>query len=142
MTSAGARSLVSALHQQFGSRKIVELVIYPTYASLEVETAADPTLYDEYWYRDTGFERVTGGTISDETPVDLGAIDWNVLPGLLSDAAGQLKIPHPTSQYLIIEGNFLDDGPGLAVYLSDDYGSAYLLADLNGKIEKTYPRGS
>jgi hypothetical protein len=30
----------------------------------------------------------------------------------------------------------------LAVYLSDDYGSAYLLANLNGHVEKTYPRGS
>ncbi len=142
LTPAGARSLVSALHRQFGSRKIVELVIYPDYASVEVVTAADATLYDEYWYRNNAFEHVMGGEITDEQPVDLNAVDWNVLPTLLADGAQELKIPHPTSQYVIIEGNFLNEGPGLAVYLSDDYGSAYLLADLKGHVEKTYPRGS
>ena len=142
LTPAGARSLVSALHQQFGSRKIIELVVYPTYASVEVETAADPTLYDEFWYRNNAFEHVTGGEITDELPVDLSTVNWDVLPTLLADAAKELKIPHPTSQYLIIDGNFIGNGPGLAVYLSDDYGSAYLLADLKGNVQKTYPRGS
>ena len=142
LTTAGARSLVSALNQQFGSRKVITLDVYPDYAAVEVETAADQTLYDEYWYRNGTFETVSHGTVTDELPVDLGAVDWNVLPKLLSDATQQLKVPHPTSTYLIIEGNFIGNGPGLAVYLSDDYGSGYLLADLKGNVLKTYPRGS
>lgn len=142
LTPAGARALAGTLHQKFGSRKIVELVVYPTYASLEVETAADPTLYDEYWYRNGAFERVMGGEINDEAPVDLAAIRWDALPSLLSAANRELKVPHPTSQYLVIEGNFFDGAAGFAVYLSDDYGSGYLVADLKGHILRTYPRGS
>jgi tRNA A-37 threonylcarbamoyl transferase component Bud32 len=140
LTPAGARAVVSYLHQQLGNRKIVELVLYPDYAAAEAETAADPTLYDEYWYRDGTLSRVSGSTITDEVPVDLGAINWNALPTLLSEASKQLKIPHPTSQYVIIQGNWIDRGPGLGIYLGDDYGSAYLLADLKGRVIETYPR--
>jgi serine/threonine protein kinase len=140
LTPAGARAVVSALHQQFGSRKIVQLVLYPAYASVEVVTASDSKLYDEYWYRNGSFEHVMGGEITDEVPVDLSSINWDALPTLFSDARQQLNVPHPTSQYLIIEGNWIDQGPGLGAYLSDDYGGAYLLADLKGKVLKTYPR--
>lgn len=142
LTPAGARSLVSLLHQQFGNRKVVSLDLYPTYVDVELETAADPTLYDDYWYRGLGFEAVEHGTITDELPIDLAAINWNLLPTLLADANKDLKIPHPTSTYVVIEGNFIGEGPGIAVYLSDTYGSGYLLANLKGDIVFTDPRGS
>ncbi|HEV2347269.1 MAG TPA: serine/threonine-protein kinase [Actinocrinis sp.] len=140
LTPAGARALVNVIHQQLGNRKIIELVLYPDYAALEAETASDPTLYDEYWYRGGNLTRESGGTITDEVPVDLSAVNWNALPTLLSAAGKQLKIPHPTSQYVIVEGNWIDQGPGLGIYLGDDYGSAYLLADLKGRIIESFPR--
>lgn len=140
LTPAGARALVNVIHQQLGNRKIIELVLYPDYAALEAETASDPTLYDEYWYRGGNLSRESGGTITDEVPVDLSAVNWNALPTLLSAAGKQLKIPHPTSQYVIVEGNWIDQGPGLGIYLGDDYGSAYLLADLKGRVIESFPR--
>lgn len=140
LTPAGARAAAGAMRREFGGRKIVELVLYSDYASVEVETAADQTLYDEYWYRNGTFQKVTGGEITDEQPVDLNAIDWSALPTLFADANRDLKIPHPTSRYLIIEGNWSEQGPGIGVYLSDDYGGAYLLANLKGHVLQTYPR--
>ncbi len=141
LTPAGARATVNALRRQFGNRKIIELVLYGDYAAVEVETAADASLYDEYWYRNGTFEHVMGGEVSDEKPVDLDAVAWDMLPTLFADADQQLKIPHPTSRYLIIEGNWSDQGPGIGVYLSDDYGGAYLLVNLKGHIVRSYPRG-
>src|SRR5581483_1349758 len=130
LTPPGARAAVSALKNQVGSRKIVQLDVYPGYAIAQVLTAADPTEYDEYTYRDGQFDHSPGGTISDEKPFDPGAIDWNVLPTLLTEAKQRLKVANPTSEYLIIEGNFFGEGPGIGVYISNDYNKGgYMFTD-------------
>jgi serine/threonine protein kinase len=143
LTEAGMRTLISAVRAKSGATKIVTMTVYPTYADVQVPTKADPTLYDEYLYRSGSFESWDHGTIdSTEGTVDPDTFTWSALPALLRYAQNNLKIAHPTSEYLIISGNWFDDGPAICVYLSDAYGSAYLEADPQGHVRKTYPRGS
>ena len=138
LTPAGARTAVSALKKQIGSRKIVQFDVYSGYAIAQVLTASDPTEYDEYTYRDGQLNSSPGGTITDEVAFDPGAINWNILPTLLTEAKQRLKVANPTSEYLIIEGNFFGEGPGIGVYISNDYNKGgYMFTDFKGNIIRT-----
>lgn len=138
LTPAGARTAVNALKKQVGSRKIIQLDVYPGYAIAQVLTASDPTEYDEYTYRDGQLESSPGGTITDEQPFDPGAINWSILPTLLTEAKQRLKVANATSEYLIIEGNFFGEGPGIGVYISNDYSKGgYMFTDFKGDIIRT-----
>jgi hypothetical protein len=57
-------------------------------------------------------------------------------------AQNELGIAKPTDRFVIVETDIIDGTPSLKLYLSDDYGAAYLLADLDGTVVKLYPRDS
>ncbi|MBS2962884.1 protein kinase [Actinocrinis puniceicyclus] len=140
LAPAAARSLVRLLDQKSAGGRVIELVLYPGYADAEILTAGDPTLYDDYYYRGGVIQRSGGGTVTDQVPLDLAAVNWNALPTLLAEARKRLGIAHPTSEYLVIQGGWIGQSPGIGVYLGDDYGSAYLLADFKGQVVRAYPR--
>jgi hypothetical protein len=135
LTAAGARSVVSALKQQVGSRKIVQLTIYPDHADAEVVSTNDPAAYDDYTYRDGHMDNSPGGPITDEVAFDPGAISWDKVPTLLTEAEQRLKVPNADSRYLIISGDFFGQGQGIGVYIDNDYGTGgYMLTDFKGNI--------
>jgi serine/threonine protein kinase len=148
LTPAGVRATVSALTSVMG-KKALELVVYSEYATAEAPTAADPKVYDDV--RISGGGQVThspGGEVDTDmsAPIDLTAIDWNILPGLLSKAEATLKVPHPTMVYLIVDSdmNIDDNGdikltPVIRIYRTDDYRDGMLVADLKGHILDTSP---
>lgn len=143
LTPAGIRTVVAAMSPHLGGGRIKELVVYPGYASAEAPTPTDPKLYDDVNYRDGAVDHSPGGTLdSDDVTVKVSVYNWNVVPALLARAQKTLNVPHPTSRYLIIGPDLFDGTPTISVYLSDDYGSGYLSADPNGKVTRTYPRGS
>ncbi|MCX4096078.1 serine/threonine-protein kinase [Nocardia sp. alder85J] len=142
LTPDGIRKAVTALEQLTGGQQFTETTIYPAYLSTGVPVKDQPTLYDEYTYRDgRGSRTGPGGELSTKT-VALRSIDWDVIPTLLQTAEAQLGIPHPTNRYLIIdpEWTFNDDKPTIRVYLTDDYGGAYLAADVDGTVVTVMPR--
>lgn len=74
--------------------------------------------------------------------MDLEKVDWDALPGLIRRADKELGVSEPTTHYVDIDPASPFDGyrPTLSVYVSDEYGGAYLRADINGKVLKKYPR--
>jgi hypothetical protein len=129
--------------------KVIQLVVYPTYASAEAPTAADPKLYDEIDYRDGVTTHSPGGEVDPTTDaaIDLSSINWDMLPALLRTAQDTLNVPHPTIVYFILESDWdiTDSGdtttsPVIRVYRADDYGGGMLVADLKGKVISTVPR--
>ena len=143
LTPAGVRRTIAAIQPLLRNSRIIELDVYPGYASAEAPTLGDAKLYDDIDYRDGQVSRSPGGTVdSDTTTSDLRVFDWNVLPALLAKAQKTLNVPHPTSRYLIIGPDMFDGTPSIRVYLSDAYGSGYLEADNKGNLKRTYPRGS
>ncbi|KJK58012.1 serine/threonine-protein kinase [Saccharothrix sp. ST-888] len=143
LTPDGVRRTIDALHPYLSGGKVFQLVIYPDYAIAQVPTAAGAKVYDEVNYRDGKAVRSVGGELMpDEKAIDLQDFDWDVLPALLQKAQDTLNVAHPTSRYLIIEADMFDGSPSTKVYLSDDYGSGYLEADLKGNVTRTYPRSS
>ncbi|MQY28545.1 serine/threonine-protein kinase [Nocardia aurantia] len=142
LTPNGIRAAISALEKATGGQQFTETTIYPAFVNTGAPLRDQPKLYDEYTYRNGKATRSgAGGELSDKT-VALRSINWDILPALLDAAQSQLGVPHPTNRYIIVDPQwtFNDDKPTLRVYLSDDYGGAYLAADVDGTVVSTVPR--
>ncbi|MFD4761143.1 protein kinase [Streptomyces sp. NPDC058439] len=144
LTPAGARSVIAALKPVMGGTRITSCTLFEEHARVEAPVAKNKNLYDVYAYRDGEATRErAGGTLAPGAKsVDLEKIDWDALPGLIRRADKELGVAEPTSHYVDIDAAspFDDYRPTLSIYVSDEYGGAYLRADINGKVLKKYPR--
>ncbi|MFJ1807167.1 MULTISPECIES: serine/threonine-protein kinase [unclassified Streptomyces] len=141
----GIKTAVAKLKAAMGGSKVTSLVVYGEYAIADGVVAGHPKLYDRYVYRggDVAVKDGPGGSVMNGAiPVDLDVYDWDAVPALLTRAAKSLGVPEPTSRYLVINpgSTVFDSEPTMSVYLSDDYGSAYLRADVHARVIQTYPR--
>jgi hypothetical protein len=140
LTSAGMRGMISAVRPTMGGTKIVTMTVYPGYADIEYPTKADPKLYNDLTYRGGAIDDQPGGTVDSTNGIlDLDTVNWDALPALITYADAHLKVAHPKDRYLIVEGNWFDEGPAVLVYVSDDYGGGYLVSNLKGKVVQTFP---
>ncbi|MGV9380238.1 protein kinase domain-containing protein [Nonomuraea sp. NPDC003707] len=139
-TPAGMRALITKIKTELGDTKVVRMTVYPTYASIEAPIRRDKELYDTYFYRDGEITRSSAGGKVSTPVVDLQKYNWNALPALLKKANKDLGVPKPTSRYLIVDPDYAFATPRqvLLVYASDEYRSGYLVANLQGKVIKTY----
>ncbi len=144
LTPAAMRKLVSDYKARFGTTVVLELDAYSNYAVVEVQPKSDPSVYDEYRYDAGTFSKEDGlgGTVDSDldVPIDLKTLNFTGLPALISDGEKNLKIQHPTMTYLVIEGGWFSSNGAIGMYLADDYGGAYDLADKNCKVIERYPR--
>lgn len=141
----GVERTVAKLTAAMGGSKVTSLAVYEEYAIAEAPVDGRPKLYDRYTYRggDVAVKDGPGGTVMTGTlPVDLRLYDWDAVSALLARAGRTLGVPQPTSRYLLINpaSKVFGTEPTMSVYLSDDYGSAYLKADVHGRVIATYPR--
>ncbi|MFF3200954.1 serine/threonine-protein kinase [Streptomyces sp. NPDC002962] len=141
----GLKTAVAKLTAAMGGTKVTSLVVYGEYAIADAPVAGHPKLYDRYMYRggDVAVKDGPGGTVmTGAIPVDLDVYDWDAVPALLARATEVLGVAEPTSRYLVINpgSSIFDTGPTMSVYLSDDYGSAYLRADVRARVIETHPR--
>ncbi|MFI1921122.1 protein kinase [Streptomyces sp. NPDC020377] len=145
LSGKGLRTAVAKLTAAMGGTKVTSLVVYGEYAIADAPVAGRPKLYDRYMYRggDVAVKDGPGGTVmTGAIPVDLDVYDWDAVPALLARATEVLGVAEPTSRYLVINpgSSVFDTGPTMSVYLSDDYGSAYLRADVRARVIETHPR--
>ncbi|MFC9758707.1 protein kinase [Streptomyces sp. NPDC056921] len=144
LTPSGARSVIAALKPVMGTTEITSFTLYDVHASAEAPIAKNKALYDVFAYRDgkATRERAGGTLVSGSKSVDLEKFDWDALPGLIRRADKELGVAEPTTHYVDIDpaSPFDNYQPTLSVYVSDEYGGAYLRADFNGKVLKKYPR--
>ncbi|MFI7668184.1 protein kinase [Nocardia sp. NPDC049526] len=144
LTPANIRQAITALEKVSGSDEFNEATFYPTYANVGAPVKNKPDLYDLFVYRDgTATRKGAGGPLSDKATVKLSSINWDILPDLFRTADESLGIPNPTLRYVIVDPawTFNNDQPTVMVYLTDDYGGAYLAADTDGTVVTKYPRG-
>ncbi|NUR90136.1 MAG: serine/threonine protein kinase [Nonomuraea sp.] len=142
LTAAGMRDAIKAMKPVIGGTKVVRMVVYPTYASIDAPAKGDPTVYDTFSYRDHTATHVSKGGAVSTRPMDLEKYNWDALPALLKKAETSLRVRKPTTRYLIIDTDsaFTTSRQALLVYVGDDYRrTGYLVADLQGKVVKMYP---
>lgn len=144
LTPAGVRSVIQAIRPLLNGTAVKEFDVYPDHAAAEAPTPANPKLWDEISYDDGSVTHKPGGTMDSDTDStsNLADFDWDVLPKLLQTAQQTLDVPNPTSRYIIVGPDLIDNTPSIRVYLSDAYGGGYLESDTRGNVRKTFPRGS
>ncbi len=141
LTPAGARAVVNALTPVMGGTKVSELTIYSEYANATAPAKAVKNGYDNFEYRNGTAKRDGADSVdADRTVLDLNKVNWDALPALWDRANKDLGVDKPTMRYLILDTDIINGDPSLRLYLTDDYGGAYLLATLDGKVVKLYAR--
>ncbi|MFE0464697.1 protein kinase [Kitasatospora sp. NPDC058965] len=133
---ATVRATLQAMH--LSTSKVLSLKIYQDgHAIAEVPTDADPKLFDEVDYQGGKLTREPDTGVIPENLVDLSSYSWDTLPNLSQQAQATLNVPHPKLRYLIVEYDVFFEGPSMNLYLTDDYGGAYLAADSKGAVKRT-----
>ncbi|MFE6853973.1 protein kinase [Streptomyces sp. NPDC057674] len=144
LTPAGIRSAIAAIKEASGGTTVTSFVVYPDYAIAESVVKGSTKRYDRYMYRgeDAAVRQGSGTAFPGSVPTDLDDFDWDALPALMKRADKELGVDKPTSRYLVVNppSSIFGTKAGMSVYLSDDYGSAYLQADAKGRVTATYPR--
>ncbi|MFI6499011.1 serine/threonine-protein kinase [Nonomuraea typhae] len=145
LTPARIRQVIAALEKESGSKVFTAFSVHEQFASANAPIAGKK-IYDTFDYRDGRVSRRKGSTMSfTDRPIRLSSLNWDAIPSLFKRAEKSLGIDKPTSRYVIVQPAWPFSGtpqPAILVYLSDDYGGAYLAADKNGKILKMYARDS
>ncbi|MFK0193799.1 protein kinase [Kitasatospora sp. NPDC090308] len=138
LTPDGVRGLVEKIRAATGSTTVIDMSIYPEYASAKVLTKDNPKHYDDVSYRNGKITSEPGGTvIPGEDPADLTKIDWNQIPTVLATAKTKLGVPTPKSTYIHVDYGWFADEITIRYYLSGDYDEGgYLTAGATGKILK------
>jgi hypothetical protein len=141
LTPRGARAAVAALSQVMGGSKVSELDVYTEHAQATAPTKAVKNGFDNFEYRDGTAKRLSAnGVDADRKVLDLNAVNWDALPRLWQRADKELGVDKPTLRYIIVDTDIIEGTGSLKLYLSDDYGAAYLQATLAGKVVQVYPR--
>ncbi|MFF4113456.1 serine/threonine-protein kinase [Streptomyces sp. NPDC001714] len=145
LTPQGIRTAVAAFEKETGRDRFGKLTVYPDYVIAYLMVKGSDSAYDSYTYRPgQGVQKdiISGSLSGDGTPIRLDGFDWDKVPSLLAQATKQLKVPHPTSRYLLVvlPGNAFGDPAGMSVYLSNKYGqTGYFQTDSKGKVVKVMP---
>ncbi|XVS61500.1 protein kinase domain-containing protein [Actinosynnema sp. CA-299493] len=142
LTPAGAREAVGALREVMGGSAVSELTLWSDHATAIAPAAAVEHGFDNFEYRGgratrKGPERVD----ADRPMIDLNEVNWDAVPALFEQANKDLGVPQPTMRYVMIDIDIIDKTPSFRVYVVDDYGAAFLEANLKGEVQETYPRG-
>jgi hypothetical protein len=142
LTPAGARKAVGALGEVMGGTKVSELTLWPDHATAVAPTTAVANGFDEFEFKSGGKATRKGpdGVDADRPVFDLNEVNWDALPALFEQANKDLGVPQPTMRYLIVDSDIIEKTPALKVYVIDGYGGAFLQANLQGQVQKTYPR--
>jgi hypothetical protein len=120
---------------------VSKLTLWPEHASAVAPTTAVAHGFDDFEYRGGKAARKgPDGVDADRAVLDLNDVNWDALPALFEQANKDLGVPQPTMRYLIVDTDIINDTPSMKLYLTDDYGGAYLQANLKGEVQKTYPR--
>ncbi|MET9689387.1 serine/threonine-protein kinase [Streptomyces sp. NPDC006514] len=139
LTPENIRIALDALKEKTGTTTFVDLKVYEGYVLAKVPTAPGADTVDAWQYRD-GAARRTGpdGTVEEGEPlIDMAAVNWDALPGLLEQTKKEVGIEKPTSTYVIVEPWMMDQVPCMRPYLIDEYGrGGYALAGVDGKVKK------
>ncbi|MFD0120816.1 serine/threonine-protein kinase [Streptomyces virginiae] len=139
LTPQNIRVALDALKEKTGTTTFVDLTVYEGYVLASIPTAPGADTVDAWQYRD-GAARRTGpdGTVEEGEPlIDMAAVNWDAVPGLLEQSKKEFGVEKPTSTYVIIDPWMMDQVPCMRPYVTDEYGrGGYLLAGIDGKVKK------
>lgn len=130
-TAAGWSEMVKAIDAETGSSRVYDLVVYPTYASINAVAEEGA---QRYVYRNNSFDLVTSPvTPAQGDRIDLADIDPDLVAGLPDKTAKRQGMPEYDSAYLIV--NTFTGQPAIMVYVQQTGRlSRWSIYDFDGKV--------
>ena len=130
-TAAGWTEMVKAIDAETGSSRVYDVVVYPTYASINAVAEEGA---QRYVYRNNSFDLVTSPvTPAQSDRIDLADIDPELVAGLPDKTADRQGMPEYDSAYLII--NTFTGQPAIMVYVQQTGKlSRWSIYDFDGKV--------
>jgi hypothetical protein len=124
-----------------GTSKVSDFTLYTDSAKATAPAKSVKNGFDDFTYREGTATRDGPDTVdADRAVLDLNQVNWDALPALWQRAEKDLGVDKPTLRYVVVDTDIIDGTPSLKLYLSDDYGAAYLLANLAGEVMDLFPR--
>ncbi|GAA3906680.1 hypothetical protein GCM10023084_68730 [Streptomyces lacrimifluminis] len=144
LTPTGIRTAIKELEKATGRDRFGHFAVYEDYAIARLMVDGSNTKYDSYTYRrgeDVQKQIISGSLTGGDQPIGLAGFDWDKVPALLKEAEKKLNVDVPKLRYMLLKlpNDTFDTPAGLAVYLSDDYGSGFLEADPRGRVTRVFP---
>ncbi|MGW0145398.1 serine/threonine-protein kinase [Streptomyces sp. NPDC003333] len=144
LTPEGIRTAIKAFEEATGRDRYADFSVYPDHASAKLVVEGSDKKYDSYTYwPGRGVEKgiISGTVTGGDRPVRLDGFDWAKVPALFDQAEKKLNVDKPTLRYLLLSSPSTTFGTpaGMSVYLTDDYGTGYLVADPHGKVTSVHP---
>ncbi len=141
----GLTGLFEQMRQKFGDTLGYRLVVYPEYASLDRPDPSDERRTLNYYYLGGFDDPSASAKGSDDTAVDLSAVDMKAVVGVLRGAPETLNIKadEVKSSYLIIDPGSDPTAPGaltISIYVSSDFGGGNITLGPDGSVKRiNYP---
>lgn len=142
----GITGFLATYAKKFGTRQVVDLVLYPDYAVVDVPVAGGKGRQAGWLYRKgsgwTSFGGVRavfpGAATVDTRRLNVGALVRNI-----AKARATLKVETPTQTYAIVRYvPRIDQVPSVDIHVANGFNeSGYLATRLDGTIERAYPFG-
>lgn len=144
LTPANIRNAIKELKEETGRDRFGDFSVYDDYVMANVMVKGSDTKYDSYtYYPGKGVQEgaIKSTLMGGDQPFSLDGFAWDEVPALLKEADNKLNVADPELRYVTVQppNDLFDHPKGLAVYLSDDYGSGYLVATPEGKVTDVYP---
>ncbi|MBA0052077.1 serine/threonine protein kinase [Streptomyces sp. AJS327] len=139
-TPKGVREGLAKLKPLIGGTKVTSMSSHGSHMSASAPRKDDPSLMHSYSYRDGKAEnRGPAGLAQGPPRVDFARFDWDMLPGVWRKAQTGLGIKQAKRSHMSLEFS-PDHGVVLALYVSDDYGTASMRVNTEGKTVARNPR--
>jgi hypothetical protein len=140
-TPDGLTSLLAQIRSQFGDTMGFRLVVYPDYAVLDRPDPQNSQHKQSHVYRGGSWNDFgdTEHVDSDDALVDLGKFDTAAVAARIAGAAQPLKVPNPTSTYLIVDAR---EGAGVSLHIYEDGNgdSGYMDINPDGSVKELHPQ--
>jgi hypothetical protein len=146
LSAAGIRSFLATYQKQFHTTRVVDLVMYPDYAVVDVPVAGGRGRQQGWVYRPESGWIGAGGVravFPGAATVNTRRLDVDALVRNIARARATLKVEKPTTTYVILRFiRRVDRVPSVDIHVANNFQeSGYLATRLNGKVERAYPFG-
>ncbi|WP_330237779.1 hypothetical protein [Streptomyces sp. NBC_00525] len=142
------RGLIADLKRRTGGTEVVSFSVSDGFAWATVPIAGDRERFENHTYRSgrgwTSFTGSGGTDAADSTPVDLAAVDWDVLGGLYRKVDTELGFPARPRRTLRLKaglaarGVFRATAPELSVELDDHTRIGWVEARIDGTVTEVH----
>ncbi|GLZ08108.1 hypothetical protein Acsp03_55740 [Actinomadura sp. NBRC 104412] len=148
LTPAAIRDVIKKFEAASGSKLFAQFAVYEQRANADAPVPGRRSAFDNYTYERGADAAVRSrpsiAITTGNAKVDLNTFNWDALPSLMRRAERTLRVPKPTSRYILVRAAWVFNGnrPTMMIYFTDEYDGGYLAVNTKGQVVSTHPADS